>query len=389
MYDLENLMKLVPDSPDWTLSRERFQNTALEPLILDMARTPQNPKYHGEGDVWTHTKLVCKALTEDREFWDLPQSRRSILFLAALFHDVGKPACTRWEDGRWTSPNHGSVGAGILRRFLWQECGLCGTPEKQQLRESICNLVRYHAVPAHIISDPDAHRRLRRIAANGSLMPEFSLELLCLLSGADARGRISEDLEDMRYRTELARELAIEGECYHTSFEFYSNYSRFAYFNGKNIPPDQPIYDDTWGEVLMVSGLPGTGKDTWIRENHPELPVISLDVIREELKILPTENQGPVIEAARERAKALLRKKQPFVWNATDLSPSIRQRQVGMFAEYGAAVRLVYLETCWEEMLRRNRSRTAVVPEQAICHMMRHLTPPETWEAHQVEWICL
>ena len=389
MYDLEALMKLVPDSPDWTISRESFQNTALEPLILDMARTPQNPKYHGEGDVWTHTKLVCKALTEDRAFWDLPQSRRSILFLAALLHDVGKPACTRWEDGRWTSPNHGPVGAGILRRFLWQECGLCGTKEKQQLRESICNLVRYHAVPAHIISDPDAHRRLRRIAANGSLMPEFSLELLCLLSMADARGRIAEDLEDMRYRTELARELAIEGECYRKSFDFCSDYSRFVYLNGKNIAPDQPIFDDTWGEVLMVSGLPGTGKDTWIRENHPELPMISLDAIREELKILPTENQGPVIEAARERAKVLLRKKQPFVWNATDLSPSIRQKQVGMFAKYGARVRIVYLETDWEEMLRRNRSRGAVVPEQAICHMMRHLTPPETWEAHHVEWICV
>ena len=57
--------------------------------------------------------------------------------------------------------------------------------------------------------------------------------------------------------------------------------------------------------------------------------------------------------------------------------------------DYGAAVRIVYLETGWEEMLRRNQSRAAVVPEQAICRMMHHLTPPEIWEAHTVEWICV
>ena len=389
MYEFEALLKLVPTGPDWTISWDSFVHSPLEPLILDMSRTPQNPKYHGEGDVWTHTKLVCQALVEDPEFRNLPETKREILFLAALLHDAGKPACTRWEDDRWTSPNHGSVGAGIIRRLLWQDFGLCGTPERQQLRETICNLIRYHAVPAHIINDPDAHRRLRRIAANQALIPEFNLELLCLLSGADARGRICEDMEDMLYREALARELAAEGDCYKNSCVFYSNYSRFAYFRGRNILPEQPVHDDTWGEVLMVSGLPGTGKDTWIRENCRNLQVVSLDDIRAELKISPKDNQTPVIEEARERAKKLLRQKQPFVWNATDLSHSIRQRQVGLFVDYGAAVRIVYLETGWEEMLRRNQSRAAVVPEQAICRMMHHLMPPEIWEAHTVEWICV
>ena len=164
MYEFEALLKLVPTGPDWIISWDSFVRSPLEPLILDMSRTPQNPKYHGEGDVWTHTKLVCQALVEDPEFRNLPETRRQILFLAALLHDAGKPACTRWEDDRWTSPNHGSVGAGIIRRLLWQDFGLCGTPERQQLRETICSLIRYHAVPAHIINDPDA---VHKTKANG------------------------------------------------------------------------------------------------------------------------------------------------------------------------------------------------------------------------------
>ena len=48
--------------------------------------------------------------------------------------------------------------------------------------------------------------------------------------------------------------------------------------------------------------------------------MISLDDIRALLHISPKEDQGSVVQAARELAKAYLRKKVPFVWNATDLT---------------------------------------------------------------------
>lgn len=153
--------------------------------------------------------------------------------------------------------------------------------------------------------------------------------------------------------------------------------------------PDQLLYDDTWGEVILMSGLPGAGKDTWIQEHYPHLPMISLDEVRRELGILPTQNQTPVIETARERARELLRKHQSFVWNATNLSPMVRRKQIDLFASYRASVRIVYLETPWRELLRRNRNRKAVVPEQVICHLMDSLIPPEASEAHRVEWHCV
>lgn len=151
--------------------------------------------------------------------------------------------------------------------------------------------------------------------------------------------------------------------------------------------PDQSLYDDTWGEVIMMSGLPGTGKDTWIRDHVPEYPVVSLDDIRKELDVLPTDNQGIVIQKAKELAKAYLRNHQPFVLNATNVTKEIRQKYINLFERYGARVRIVYLETDWNTQLQRNSSRAAEVPVEAIGKMLRKTVLPLPEEAQTVEWI--
>ena len=385
---MENLLHLVSQAVkqniDWT-----GIEAALYSFVIPMSRTEQNPDFHAEGNVWSHTKMVCENLTKLDTFHVLPENQQQAVFLAALLHDIGKIPTTRWEDDKWTSPNHTLVGSKMARQFLWQELGLCGTPEKQQLRETICNLIRYHSFPPHAIDDPDGKRKLLAIAANGQNCPMFTIELLCVLCEADALGRECIDEHDRIYMAEqvqLCREFGRENECYAGPFQFPSPHTQFSYLGRKDIPPEVELYDDTWGEVILMSGLPGTGKDTWIRENCPELPMISLDEIRREMKISPAENQSKVVEIARERAKELLRRKQPFVWNATNLSPMVRQKQIKLFAQYHASIRIVYLETQWEEQLRRNAGRPDAVPEQAICHMMEELVLPEVKEAHRVVW---
>ncbi len=93
--------------------------------------------------------------------------------------------------------------------------------------------------------------------------------------------------------------------------------------------------------------------------------------------------------AARELAKNYLRKQIPFVWNATDLTAAIREKQIRLFTDYHASVRIVYLETEWEEELKRNAGRQKAVPEAAIRDMMRKMTLPESFEAHRVQWHCV
>ena len=358
-------------------------------LAGEMEETPQNPRWHGEGSVLEHTKLVIKAMTESPAFLGADTRTQQILYLAAVFHDIGKVRTTRLEDGQWASPGHARVGAEMARPILWREFGLCGTPEKQNIRETVCGLIRYHSLPPYAIENEDGKLRLIRAAANGALAPDLTIRLLCAFSEADALGRICADKADMLDRIALCAELAKEAACHDGPYPFPTEHTAYAYLAGKNISPQYPLYDDTWGEIILLSGLPGTGKDTWIRDNCPDLPMISLDGIRKELKILPIQDQGRVVAAARERAKELLRKKQSFVWNATNILPMTRKQQIDLFTAYGASVRVVYLETGWEEQLRRNAGRPDAVPEAAISGMLEKLTPPERFEAHRVEWHCV
>jgi len=384
---MEDLLYLVSQAAKQNICWDRIE-AALSSFAVPMSQTEQNPEFHGEGDVWTHTKRVCEELVNMNAFCALQEDRQQAVFLAALLHDIGKIKSTRLEDGKWVSPGHSSAGARMARCFLWQDGGLCGTPKKIQLRETVCTLIRYHSVPAHVIDDPDGKRKLMGIAANGSLCPMFSLELLCILARADALGRDCTDQQQMLEQIALCEELAKEAGCFHRPFPFPSDHTRYAYLSGRNVQPELALYDDTWGEVILMSGLPGTGKDTWIQENHPNLPMISLDEIRRKHNISPTDNQSKVLEIAQEEAKALLRKKQPFVWNATNITPSTRKNQIDLFAAYGAATRIVYLETDWAEQLRRNNNRESAVPEPAICDMLEKLSLPERMEASRVEWLC-
>ena len=227
MNDLLRLVSQTAQNINW----EGLEQ-ALPFFVKPMSETAQDPRFHGEGDVWTHTRMVCEALVGLDGFRVSSPMQQTALFLAALLHDIGKIPTTRWENGRWASPNHSLVGAKMARQFLWQELGLCGTPRKQQLRETVCNLIRYHSVPPHVIDDPEGKRRLLAIAANGQQCPDFTLQLLCILCEADALGRRCEDQAHMLEQVALCAELAQESGCYHAPYPFPTDHSRVSFLGG-------------------------------------------------------------------------------------------------------------------------------------------------------------
>lgn len=389
MTEFGDILSGMPRPPEWRIDWKCLKSSALRFFFEKMSETYQNPGWHGEGDVWSHTQMVCEELTAMEAFRKLEERQRQEVFLAALLHDIGKIPCTKLEDGCLVSPNHTAVGARMAREFLTVVCGLGGIQDQVEFRETVCELIRYHSVPVHILDQEEPGRRLLKIAANGELSGDFTIRLLCVLEEADVRGRIFEGIEESVETVYLCAELAEEMGCLNAPFSFPSFYAEHAFLSGRKILPGQDLYDDTWGEVILMSGLPGTGKDTWIGKYFRDLPVISLDEIRREMHISPQESQGPVAGAARERAREYLRRQKPFVWNATSLTPSLREKQIRLFQSYHASVRIVYLETGWEERFLRNRGRTNQVPEEVIGKMMRNLVLPERFEAEAVEWICV
>jgi predicted kinase len=323
------------------------------------------------------------------EYRHLPQTQRQTLFLAALLHDVGKPMTTRQEGNDWVAPSHSTKGAHLARYILWKEFGMCGTPELQAMREAVVLLVKHHSFPPYALEKEENVRKMISIAASAELVPDFSLKLLHLLSKADALGRECEDKADFTAQVDLFAELAKEQGCYDTPLDFASGYTRRAYFSGGDVWPQQELYDESWGEVLMLCGLPGTGKDYWISKHCKNMPVVSLDDIRRRHKLSPEGSQGYVASLGKEEAKIYLRKHQPFVWNATNLTVDIRRQLIELFESYGASVRVVYLETDLETQLRRNAGREDRVPETIIDSMLSKLAVPEIHEARCVQWLCV
>lgn len=387
MGNYEQLLAMVPDAPNWRIDWEVIETSALRNHVEVMRQTPQSVRWHAEGDVWTHTRMVCESLAAMPEYRALPFSRRRILFLAALLHDVGKTVTTRQDGSEWISPGHASKGALMVREVLWKEFGMCGTDEMMRMREAVVALVKYHSFPPYALEKEENVRKMISIAASAELVPDFSLRLLHLLSKADALGRECEDKDEFTAQVDIFVELANEHGCLDNPIRFASDNTRRAYFSSKDVWPQQELYDETWGEVVMMCGLPGTGKDYWISQNCNGIPVVSLDDIRRRHKLSPEGSQGYVASLGKEEAKIYLRKHQPFVWNATNLTVDIRRQLIDLFESYGASVRIVYLETGMKTQLYRNANREYSVPETAISNMLHKLSLPEIHEVRTVEWI--
>ncbi len=68
-----------------------------QPWCRAMSSCIQDAKWHAEGDVWTHTKLVLHELAELDEWKSLAPEDREILAFTGLFHDAAKPITTELD----------------------------------------------------------------------------------------------------------------------------------------------------------------------------------------------------------------------------------------------------------------------------------------------------
>jgi len=368
-----------PVPPQWEMDWDSIQ--AQFTWIRKMDGIPQNPIYHAEGDVLVHTRMVVEALVSLQKWRDLPSQERAILFAAALLHDVGKPVCTRVEgDGHITSRGHARRGEYIARQMLWTGAELAA-PSPFVCREQIARLVRFHGLPLQFLDHTQPERAI--LAASQSVR----MDHVALLAEADVMGRRCSDAQELFERIALFREFCQEYQCYNSPYNFPNDYSRFMYFQNERRDPHYEAYDDTTFEVVLMSGLPGVGKDTWICHHLADRPVVSLDAVRKELKISPEDDQNIVVQTAREYARELMRKQQSFIWNATNLTKIRRQQLINLFVAYGGSVRIIYLDAAFEIIRKRNQDRPERVPDHVIDRMLGMLEVPDLTEAHRVEWV--
>jgi putative nucleotidyltransferase with HDIG domain len=369
-----------PEPPDWRLDWPSLLQRL--PWLQSLAACPQDPRYHAEGDVLTHTRMVCEALVALPTWRELQSQDRSLLFAAALLHDAGKPACTVVDEaGHMSAHGHARAGARFARRLLYMEEPFLTQPAPFALREAIVGLVRHHGLPPYLLDHDDPQRAV--ITASQVTRCDW----LALLAEADVRGRICNDRDELLDRVAMWAAYAQEQRCPSAPYVFASDLARFVYFHKQHGHPEYLPYDASRCEVMLLAGLPGAGKDSYLQAHPAGLPVIALDVLRAELDAPARGAQGAVIATAQERARTYLRAGQGFVWNATNLTRQTRGRLIDLFVAYSARVRIVYLEVPFAILLQRNRTRRAPLPEAALARLARALEVPDGTEAHQVQII--
>lgn len=363
-----------PSPPDWRLDWPGLELAF--PWLAPLRATPQDPLWHAEGDVLTHTRMVLEALVVDPQWRALDEPARHVLFAAALLHDIGKGPTTRTnEHGRVVSPRHTSVGQRMARNLLWS--GAAGPAPDFATREAIAALVRYHGLPILFIEKPSPERAV----AMASLC--LRCDHLAILARADVRGRFCPDARVFLERLELFGEFCLEQGCWDGPKSFASDLHRFAYCT-EGRPYHYVPYDDTRVEVTLMAGLPASGKTRWVEQHAGQQAVIRLDDIRQALDVDPGQRQGAVAEAARELARTHLRRAAPLVWDATNTTRMMRGQLITLFVGYKARVRIVYVECPHDELHRRNRARRSPVPTEVIDHLADKLEVPTPDEAHQV-----
>lgn len=363
----------------WTISKNKtWENLCKFSWVNDMYGVPQSPVHHAEGNVAVHTQMVLQELEQMKAFQDLSLQEQEIIWASALMHDVEKRSTTFIdEDGHIVSPVHAKKGALTTRQILYRDLE---TPF--YIRESVVGLVRYHGLPLWVFEKEYPVQALLKASL------EVNTRWLAILATADVLGRECSDQKEMLYRIELFRELCMEQDCWGQPRLFPSELSKFQYFRKEEQSPDYLPFDTTHSEAIILSGLPGSGKDFFLKKNFPQHAVISLDDMRRKSKInyRDTKGNGRVIQEAKELAKTYLRNRQPFVWNATNITLQMREQLIDLFAVYDPIIRIIYLEVPYKKLLSQNKNRDFPIPEPALEKMIGKLEVPRSWEAHKVTY---
>ena len=107
------------------------------PEVKALIGVEQNPDYHAEGDVFTHTMMVLNEAAKYRDLVSEPFG----FMLTALCHDFGKAVSTQVIDGKICSRNHETLGLPIAERFLRRMTG------ETKLIAYVMNMIENHMRP--------------------------------------------------------------------------------------------------------------------------------------------------------------------------------------------------------------------------------------------------
>jgi predicted kinase len=211
--------------------------------------------------------------------------------------------------------------------------------------------------------------------------------LLNILAKVDNLGRICKNQEDQIHTCEMTalhKLFCEENDCFDGRKAFQSDRARFRYLFERRGHPNIDWLEKINGEVIMMSGIQGSGKSYIIDKDYKHLPIVGSDETRIDLDMEYGEDEGTILRSVKEQCKVLMREKRDFVFNATCTIKDIRGKWIRLFRDYGYNITIHYVERPLDVTLKANKSREKSVPECVIYEKFAKLDVPTLLECHKL-----
>jgi len=308
-----------------------------------------NP-YHLEGSVFCHTMMVClKAQYAPYE-----------VQIAALLHDIGKPStrAVNPKNERVSFFNHDAVSAFMSLEILKRE--------ELKLNDDQIIMI-FNIITLHTQIFKQTPEQLGKLFTN----KENWANRFTDLGRADSMGR------------------------------FYSNPGETdtSYFP---VDTKDPIEKDL--EVIVLCGLPGAGKSTWIAKNCPEALVVSRDNCLMDLaaqkfgakdftysEAWNTVDQKEVDKLLQIRYKETVKyghvMSKQVVVDMTHMSKKSRRRSLSHFGSKYTKKCVVFLPDLPTLYLQNDNRDGKIIGKDIIARMMRSFSPPMLDEFDEIRYV--
>lgn len=174
---MEELKKAMLTAPAPSVFFEQLRNmdqlSYWFPEVQALIGVEQDPSFHPEGDVWTHTMLVLDEAAKLR-----PEAKEPLPFMmSALCHDFGKPYTTEFVNGKIHSYHHETEGLAHAAELIGR------LTSEHHLKKYVLNMVELHMRPNLLIARKSGEKAYMR-TFDLSCEPED----LLLLAKADFLG---------------------------------------------------------------------------------------------------------------------------------------------------------------------------------------------------------